>query len=88
MGSTWLMVIRSMLLAVTTLPCFTVRLPVRPLMGERIVGEAELNLGVLHGRLAGADRRLRALDSRLVGVHGLGAWRPRWRATAPPGPWK
>ena len=37
MGSTWLMVISSILLAVTTLPCFTVRFPVRPLMGDLMV---------------------------------------------------
>src|ERR1022692_3081497 len=37
MGSTWLMVIMSILLAVTTLPCLTVRLPVRPSMGEYMV---------------------------------------------------
>ena len=31
------MVISSMLFAVTTLPCLTVRLPVRPVIGDRMV---------------------------------------------------
>ncbi len=37
MGWTSVMVIRSLVLAATTLPCFTAMLPVRPSMGEVMV---------------------------------------------------
>ena len=45
-GSTCAIVMSSVVLAVTRLPAFTVRLPVRPAIGDRIDGVAELHLAL------------------------------------------
>ena len=64
----------------------TVLLPVRPSMVARMVGVAELHLGVVDHRLLHRELRLRAFDRGLVGFDRRRRSHRRRRATARPRP--